>query len=82
MLARQTLQAEWAKYADLTPMSASKSRPCSNKTKIVVPTTRERDESRATRLAEIRKQDEPAFVQVDQQRRDGEAGDPIDWLFD
>lgn len=81
-LARQSLQAEWSKYADQVPKSTSKGRSSSDRATSYKESPAKRDERRAAHLERIKNQPEPEIVPVNQKRRDGEPGDPSSWLFE
>ncbi|KAK9899090.1 hypothetical protein P389DRAFT_209107 [Cystobasidium minutum MCA 4210] len=83
MLARQTLQAEWAKYADALPNCAVKSKASySHSTSSRHnPKPPQSDEERAKHLERIRNQPEPEIIPVQQTKPPCEKDDPANWLF-
>lgn len=81
-LARQTLQAEWSKYADQLQTCASRPKATSSNTSSrFEKRPAQSEEERAAHLEKIRNQAEPEIVPVHQKRRLGEEGDPSSWLF-
>lgn len=81
-LARQSLQAEWCKYADKLPTSASKTKSAASGSSLQGTDLAKWNERRAAHLEEVRNRPEPEIVPVNQKRRDGEPGDPCSWLFE
>lgn len=81
-LARQSLQAEWSKYAEQLPTSARKPKFTPKRTLLHGESLAKQDERRAAHLEQVKTRPEPEIIPLNQERRDGEPGDPSSWLFD
>lgn len=79
IVAYKSLQSDWAKFAEteIAENGAAKSSPWRGRE-----TEEQREARKKAMLEKLDKEKEVEIVPVNQERRDGQEGDPSGWMFD